>query len=201
MTALMRQIEQEVPRIFGWCPVAKATTLAALVVALRPAVIVEIGVCHGRSLYSLALACKELKHGTCYAIDPWDAAASVVGQTPEHAQHWGGFDHEAAYTAFLALVEQAGVAQGVRILRQRSNDVDLTQFKEGIQLFHCDGNHSASQAVRDVERFTPLIPVGGICVLDDLDWSGPPEAEKFILENGFLKLYALGTGACYLRQR
>lgn len=198
MTGLFFKIEQDVLRLPGWCPIDKMCTMAAMVVALRPATIVSIGIYGGRSIIPMALACKEIKHGVCYGIDPWDVVASVADQPPEHAEHWGKVDHEQIYNGFMDAVKKFGIAQQVRVIRSTSDAADISKFKS-IDLLEVDGNHSL-QALRDVQRFCPLISVGGICILDDLDWgSGPVQAEAWIIQHGFKKLYPLGTGAVYQR--
>lgn len=198
MTSLFFKIEQEVFKLPGWCPLDKMSTMAAMVIALRPSTIVSIGIYGGRSMLPMALACKEIKHGVCYGIDPWDVKASVADQSKEHAEHWSKVDHEKIYKGFMDAVRKLGVSQQVRVIRSTSDDADISKIKS-IDLLEVDGNHSI-QALRDVQKFCPLIPVGGICILDDLDWDGPPMAEKWMLESGFIKLYNLGTGAVYRRQ-
>ena len=65
---LFSQIEA-LPMIGDWCPLDKAKTLAAMVLALRPAVVVEIGVWRGSSLLPMALALKELGRGQIVGVD------------------------------------------------------------------------------------------------------------------------------------
>src|SRR5260221_9575485 len=50
MTNLFRTISELVPRCHGWATVEKAFTLAGVALALRPEIIVEIGVWGGRSI-------------------------------------------------------------------------------------------------------------------------------------------------------
>ena len=198
MTGLMVKIEEAHRGLEGWADLKKAHTLAAIVIALRPETVLEVGVYGGKSFLPMALACKEVGRGMCYAVDPWQTEASVAEQPKEHADHWGKVDHEKIYNGFMEAVRKLGVAHRVRVLRQKSDDVDLSKF-QSIELLSIDGNHGP-QALRDVKRFCPLVPVGGICVLDDLDWPQVVPAENWILANGFVKLYPLGTGAVYSRK-
>jgi hypothetical protein len=44
-------------------------------------------------------------------------------------------------------------------------------------LLRIDGNHGA-QVLRDLERFTPALEVGGVLMVDDENWSGGAVAES-----------------------
>jgi hypothetical protein len=69
------------------------------------------------------------------------------------------------------------------------------------QLLHVDGNHSA-QAIKDVERFGAVVTVGGVMILDDLDWSGGAvrTAWSRAKEMGFEDIGPLGTGVMMQRR-
>lgn len=201
MTPLFLQIEKLIPTLHGWCSVAKAQTLAAAVIALRPEVSVEIGVFGGRSLFPIALAHKEIGKGRVVAIDPWSRNCSRQGQTGDHAKWWGEVaDHEAVYRDFLKHCRELCVAHLVSIQRMTS---DLCNPPPVIDLFSLDGNHSAEQAIRDVRRYCPNVRVGGMMFLDDLNWDGggPLKAAKVAIEMGFVEVFKLDTGAVYQRIR
>jgi len=72
----------------------------------------------------------------------------------------------------------------------------------GIGLLHIDGAHD-NVAIQDVVRFAPQVVIGGLVVLDDLNWSGGAVTRAAIrLEQlGFRFLYPIGTGAVYLKVR
>ena len=198
MTTLFSAIQDLVPRCHGWCSVVKAQALAAAVLTLRPKVSVEIGVFGGRSLLPMALAHKETGIGTIIGIDPWSNSASAQGQlNPDDLSFWSTCDHEAIYRDFTERVQLTGTGDVINIIRSRSDDVRPPKV---IDLAHLDGNHG-EQALRDAKRFTPNIRVGGLCFLDDLDWSGGAvrKAEQFIQSIGFTMLYSMDTGAMYQR--
>lgn len=198
---LFSQIEATIPKMHGWCDLPKAFTLASIVIALRPRIIVEIGVWGGRSLLPMALACKETGCGFVHAIDPWTPEASVVGQPDEHAKWWESMPHELVYQSYLKHISDAGVGAIVATHRMTSDEA-LKQFKgmTQIQLAHIDGNH-AEQALRDIQNYCPLVSKGGIVVLDDISWSGGnvQKGADWMLKNGFVGLYPLGTGAVFLK--
>lgn len=188
MKDLFSAIATNTPKIAGWATVNKALTLASIVIAFRPKIIVEIGVFGGRSLLPMALACKEINHGTVIGIDPYDRAASIESETKDNAEWWGRVDHEEVFRQFNKSVIHFGVDKFVTLLRKRSDDVDPGQWT--IDLFHCDGSHT-DQAVMDVVRYSPRVPVGGIVVMDDCSWTsgGVERAVNSLLATGFTELY------------
>jgi len=212
---LMRTIERVLPDGGDWCDLHKAHTLAALVLALRPRVIVEIGVWMGGSLVPMALALQWLdahaapalerleQRGKIYGIDPWSPVASVAGEDDAtNVAWWSGVDHETAYTKLLLRIADLGLAPYVGIARITSDDFEPSILGAmpgvvgcGIDLIHIDGNHT-EQAHRDAKRYLPHVRVGGIVVFDDVGWGGGGVARgvEWAREHGFVDLYALGTG-------
>jgi predicted O-methyltransferase YrrM len=152
----------------GWSSPEKGCVLAALILAMRPKVCVEIGVFAGRSLIPMAMA---IKHGEIpgkvIGIDPYSAEASAKGEQGENEKWWGQLDHKAIHDKFQNFVQRFDLAQQVQLLRQTSDAVTPMPC----DLIHIDGNHS-DQAVRDAERFGPTVRLGGIVVCDDLMWVG-----------------------------
>lgn len=194
-----QHIERTLPTLAGWCELAKATDLAAAVMALRPSVIVEVGVFGGRSLIPMALACESVGKGKVIGVDPWNNNASAEGYDGANHTWWGNLDHEAVYQHFMAAVAALGLQHRVQICRSKSDDAAVP---ESIDIFHCDGQHT-DQAVRDIERFATKVRVGGFCFTDDDDWDGggPAAACKRLLELGFVPLYKCGTGTAFQRTR
>jgi predicted O-methyltransferase YrrM len=196
---LFAQIESILPDLKGWCPPEKAQALAAMVVAMRPEMVVEIGVWTGTSLIPMALALKQNKSGTIWGIDPWSTQASVEGQVnPADQKFWSDATmHEVEFNRFMGNLDKYDLHDVVRIARKRSNDVVPP---EKIGLLHIDGNHGP-QAIMDVRRFAPKVVFGGLVVMDDLGWGGGfvGEAADVLKNMGYKQLYYLGTGAVYQR--
>jgi predicted O-methyltransferase YrrM len=188
MRALLEQIARVLPAGGDWCTPHKAQKLAALVVALEPRVIVEIGVWLGGSLVPMALAQTHVgKGGITIGIDPWSAQASIAGEVDE------------ANTTWWSEVNYEDV-------RDASDAVDVSRAivlpRGPIDLLHVDGNHTA-QAIRDVDRFCPHVRMGGLAILDDVDWSGGhvAQAVEHAQELGFVALYPLDKGLVMQRIR
>lgn len=199
---IFTQLEELVPTLPGWGEVEKATTLAAMVIAMRPAITVEIGVYGGRSFFGLALAHKLIGHGTAIGIDPWSNEAAVEGYEGENREFWRVNPLGQIHDDFQVKVLELGVQNVVRIERVKSDDAEVPR---NIGLCHCDGQHS-EQAVRDVKRFAPRIHLGGFMVMDDTGWTNgadaPVQRAVFELKKiGFESRYKLGTGEVFQRTR
>lgn len=203
--SLYSEISRVVPGLHGWCELPKALTLANYVLALRPAVVVELGIWGGRSLLPMAMAVKAINCGKVIGIDPWLPQASIEGQDSVADQKWwgpggeGGLMHEAVMGHFMAQIELLELRHCVDIMRSRSDDI---QPPKNIGLLHIDGNHGP-QAYRDAERYAPNVEPGGMCILDDLHWTGGnvEKAAELLKRIGFIELHTLGTGAAYLRTK
>ncbi len=200
MFDLFETIRQEQPRIPGWCTPVKAMTLASLVVGLRPAVSVEIGIYGGSSIIPLLLAHKWIESGIVIGIEPWSREEAMRAQTcPADVEWWATQDYEKLHDDFLALVKRLGLQNQLRLIRKASRQTDP---QPGISLLHTDGAHDAT-AIQDVVRFAPQVVVGGVVVLDDLEWFGGAvtRAALRLEQLGFKKLYPLETGGVWQRVR
>lgn len=192
---LALRIENELTKITGWCPPAKAIDLATLVYSLRPDVIVELGVWGGRSLIPMTLTCAALQRGHLIAIDPWNPIESQKGYTGQNEEWWGKQDHELVYQQFIRHLDRLGLSDRVTVIRSPSDDVDPPEC----DVLHVDGQHAA-QAIRDVERFAPKVRVGGVVVLDDLTWHNDGVAHVAMAVErlkalGFIELYRNSNGS------
>lgn len=202
MTKVFKQIEDWIngtPAPDGWGSVQLGQALAAATFALRPEVCVEIGVYGGRSFLPVAMALKEIGHGIAIGIDPWDPAASIIGQKKEDAEWWGSKEmHERVFTNFLGYVSQFALNTFVRIERKRSDEVTVP---ENIGILSIDGNHGP-QALVDIKRYTPKVRVGGIVYLDDLNWHGMAVATgaEWMKQNGWIELYGVDNRGAVLQR-
>lgn len=198
MIETLNQITTMIPSIGGWTSVIKAHYFAAVVLAFRPEVCVEIGVWEGRGSLAVALALKEVGRGVLHSIDPWSPDASIEGQANQaDVDHWKSADHEKAYQTFLSSVAKYHVDNIVKVYRKRSDQVEPPA---DIGFLMVDGNHGDA-AITDVKRFAPNVRKSGICYLDDLDWStgSVRRAEAQLKSMGFVDMYRIETGAMYQR--
>ncbi len=201
---LLAEIEAVVPEGGGWCSVEKAATLVTLLVALRPTVVVELGVWEGGSAIPMAMALRAIGAGQLVAVDAWAADASIAGQEAVHARWWGetqGQDgHDRAHATFVSRLQKHAIGpERCVIRRQRTDEAAVPPV---IDVLHHDANHGP-QAVLDVARWAPAVRLGGFLVFDDLDWPGDHvrRARDRALSTGFVELYPLGTGCVMQRVR
>lgn len=186
------------PTLPGWCDCLKALTLASIVIARRPRVSVEIGVYGGSSFIAIAAAHQHIGFGSVMGIDAWDKDVAVAAQTdPESRVWWSVQDMHRLYTDLWDLMLKLELEKYGTLLHNHSNNVTPPQ---SIGLLHVDGGHNA-QAITDVNRFAPRVEPGGFVVTDDTNWAGGgvQRAETLLLAMKFRKLYALGTGAVFIR--
>lgn len=198
MKSLFAQIQQLTPTLHGWATVEKGICLASYTLALEAEVATEVGTWGGRSAFPILLAMKERGKGKLICIDPWNPDESAKGQGPEDKEWWKEVaNHELVYQHFVYHVEKLGLQNYCEIRRMTSDD---SAVPAQMDLWHSDGNHGP-QAIVDTKRYAPSIRQYGICVLDDLDWNGGyvRQSEKWLLENGFVLLHSLGTGAAYMK--
>lgn len=193
MSNLFTEIEQALAKIpDGWTSERKAQIMASAILALQPAVTIEIGCWAGRGLISLALAHKWAGKGIVYGIDPYSAEASVEGQVnPADKEWWGKVDHEKFYKMAMENIQTFGVQDFCKLLRLKSDDVNIMQFAE-IGIVSLDGNHG-QQAIRDIERYAPFIISGGFLFVDDVEWAGGSVAGAIgkAKSLGFRELYGV----------
>lgn len=167
------------PKMEGWCPPDKATSIAVDILNHQPEVCVEIGVFAGRSLLAAALALKENGRGVIYGIDPWTPDASSEGFVEGDANRvwWGKLDHNVIMQQFLDYIALLGVQDSIRVVRKTNREAlpEITLVSP-IDWLHIDGNHSVELARYDVENYVPLVRSGGRIWFDDVDWGSTASA-------------------------
>jgi len=203
VSRILAEIEALVHEGGEWCSAEKATTLASIVIGLRPKTVVELGVWCGGSAVPMALTLQRIRAGRLVAVDAWSALSSVSGQEDKDARWWGDMGeagHERALETFLGRLAKHGIGQDrCWVVRERTDDAVVPEV---IDLLHHDANHGP-QVVEDIARWAPAIRVGGVLVIDDLDWPGGHvvRARDLAIDLGFVELYALGTGCVMQRVR
>lgn len=200
---LRREIERSSPEGGDWCSPDKAIQLAALVMAHRPQMIVELGVWKGGSAIPMAIALRTLGFGQLMAIDAWSTKASVEGQDASNAAWWqsvGDVGHEQARSIFMARLKKHEISSDrCVVVHSRSSEAAHPKV---IDILHVDANHGP-QAVDDVKRWSSVVRVGGLLILNDLGWAGGhvQRARDLAIQMGFVEQYPLGTGCVMQRVR
>lgn len=191
-------IDAEFPGMHGWCTEQRASELAGMVLALRPAVTVCCGVWGGRDTFALAMAHRSIGFGQVIAIDPWKAAASAAGQTGEDLKWWNDQSkHDAVYRDFIARRERYGLMPYIELHKKSSRDVTVPKH---IGVLIVDANHGP-EAIEDTKRFARNVKTGGFVYMDDEKWAGGAvtEAIKALEKMGFYRLFDRDTGAFFQR--
>ena len=127
-----------------------------LIAALKPQVIVELGVYYGDSYFGFCQTVAESNLTcTCYGVDTWRGDAhsgfydtSIYDAVSRHNDRY--------YRSFSYL------------LRSTFNDA-LSQFSEqSISLLHLDGSRTYEAALHDFNNWLPKVKPGGIVLLHDI---------------------------------
>jgi predicted O-methyltransferase YrrM len=130
--------------------------LYALVRAMNPATVVEIGSARGKSTCTMALACRQNGYGKVFAIDPHDANAWAEG--------------EGNSLEFLQLrLREYGLEEWCEIIRATSCQAGL-EWKRPIDLLFIDGDHTYDGVKGDFETFQPWLTDRSVVVFHDSLW-------------------------------
>lgn len=184
--------------LHGWAEFPKAIYLASMVLAMKPKIIVEIGVWGGRSFFPMALACQQLGEGYVIGVDPWSPDESAKDQDDANKTWWKEVaNHELVYQHFDYHLKKLKLAGITEIHKVKSDDFDPPS---SVDLSHIDGNHGP-QAIRDIKKMAAVTSRYGLIILDDVSWSGGnvKHGADWLKENGFIELHPLGTGAVYMK--
>ncbi len=169
----------------GWCSPEKALRLAALVIAERPRLLVELGVFGGRSFAPMAIAMAELVPGTsaneapinrlAVGIDPWTHEACIEGMDPHDAndqkniEYWSKVPLHDVHRRAMGALDNHKLWGIASLLQARAERV-VNLFADGaIDFLHIDDNHHT--ASRTVELWLPKCRPGATIVFDDTNWA------------------------------
>lgn len=164
---LKKEAFASMQRLEGWCSKEKASVLIDLILAVKPSVVVEIGVFGGKSLVPMALALRHTGQGVVYGVDPWMAEKSADGLEGKDLEWWSSLDHDFILHSLLQEIARQGLHKEVHLIRTTSEDCPPIP---NIDILHIDGNHSEKASVLDVNKWVPLVKDGGLIIFDDLDW-------------------------------
>ncbi|MFI5334315.1 MAG: class I SAM-dependent methyltransferase [Chlamydiales bacterium] len=163
-----RQALEIMAELEGWCAEDKAAILVDLILKMKPATIVEIGVFGGKSLVPMACALKANQKGVIYGIDPWDPAASMAEVLhPDNKHYWSIVDHRGIMQGLIQKIEQHDLVDQIELIESTSEHAPLIYE---IDILHIDGNHSEKTSFFDVNKWVPLVRKGGWIIFDDMKW-------------------------------
>lgn len=179
----------------GWCWPEKALAMAELILEVKPAVCVEIGVFGGRSLVPQGIALANIGRGRVYGIDPWKNEAALEGDVgAENADWWKKLNLHEIHQKCMEALWRYSLDEFVCVLRSTSQ-ASASLFP-AIDILHLDGNHSELSSCRDVALYGPRIVPGGHLWMDDTDWATTQPAIRLI-EQDFSLVKKIGATALY----
>lgn len=159
--------------------------------AIRPGIVVDVGVWKGASTIYLAELMKSTGiAGTVIAVDTflgsvehWDRNSGFAGLIPRR------FGMPLLYEQFLSNVVRCGAQDRVVPLPQTSTTASLLLRRVGVQagLIHIDASHEYEDVLRDARAYWDILAPGGFLVGDDYDqyWPGVVQAaNQFATEKG-----------------
>ncbi|MBI2743041.1 MAG: class I SAM-dependent methyltransferase [Chlamydiales bacterium] len=191
---LSRQHEVE-----GFCSREKAEKMMDLIHDTYPLVCVEIGVYGGASIYPTCQALKYLGNGMVYAVDPWSKEECLVGYETGGAAYnwWNALDMRKIYRGFLSVLKRNQLKEYCSVKRMTSAKAVTRFADESVDILHVDGNHSAEQALFDVEKWFPKVKKGGYIWFDDVSWTSTSQAVSYLKEHCSLDV-SRSSSDCYL---
>jgi Methyltransferase domain len=188
----------------GWN--SQHSYLAEAISAVRPAVIVEVGVWKGSSTVFMANELK--KHAlksVIIAVDTW-LGASDHWTTRFFADLNLVNGYPALYNKFMSNVIHSGVVESVLPLPIDSlNAAEILRLQDiRPAMIHLDGGHDYESVLADLRAWWPLLAPGGILVGDDYWTSGtfPGVRKAFDDFFGTLELAPIEnvSGKCRVRK-
>jgi SAM-dependent methyltransferase len=159
--------------------------------AVRPRIVIDVGVWKGASTIYLAGLLKNSGiGGTVIAVDTflgsvehWDRNSGFAGLVPHR------FGIPLLYEQFLSNVVRCGTQDRIVPLPQTSTTAGLLLRRYGMQagLIHIDASHEYDDVLRDARAWWDVLAPGGFLVGDDYDqyWPGVVQAaNQFAAEKG-----------------
>lgn len=173
----------------GWN--SEHTVFEEIILGLRPAVTIDVGVWKGAStIYLAELLKRHSIPGTVIAVDTflgsvehWDRNSGFAGLIPHR------FGMPLLYEQFLSNVVRCGVQDRIVPLPQTSAGAGLLLNRLGVQsgFVHIDASHEYDDVLRDARIYWDLLIPGGFLVGDDYarDWPDVIRAaNQFAAEKG-----------------
>lgn len=168
----------------GWCSREKATAIYELTLAIRPKLVVEIGVFGGRSLAAFAFALRDAAstdsiRPEVWGIDPWTNEAALEGENdPANQGWWSKVDMHAVRETAIRRLTGDGLMEWTRIIVAKSESA--YPLFSGIDMLHIDGNHNEEVSVKDVNLWVPRLKPKGYLWFDDVLWQQTRKAVERI---------------------
>ena len=196
------EIKSILPKLEGWCTVAKAHRIIDCILELKPEHSFEIGVYGGRALMAMALAHRQLGRGVAHGIDPWRVQETQEGeQDNKNADWWAKLDFPFVYKKFMMeALQQGNLLEFMYWYRLSSKDA-VKLFPNGhFGFIHQDGNHTEEVSLWEVCNWTKKLANGGYWLMDDTNWKTTRAAQLALVSDmGFKEVYDEGSWKLFQR--
>lgn len=202
---LKMEVLSILPDIPGWGSDEKALNFIDLVLEVKPAVCVEIGVYAGKSFFPVALALKHLGHGIVFGIDTWEIKESTKHFDPikdaSHIEWWtkeSGL--EEMYPFCLQMIAEHGLQSYCHLLKMTSEKAAAKI--DAIDILHLDGNHDGWVSTQDVMLYLPKVRSGGYIWINDTTWESLVQPWELLAEAcDVVKAIDTDKGICVLLKK
>jgi predicted O-methyltransferase YrrM len=165
----------------------------AIIKAVRPTTILEIGTWKGMSAMHMAKVCRSLSLNTeIVCIDTWLGSSehTLVPQYYNSLKHVNGYP--SVYYTFMKNVLYQGLQDYITpfAIASESAALVLKQFEARADLIYIDAAHEYDAVYRDAEAFWPLLSDRGIMLFDDYGYSDVTKATCAFAAAKGVALYA-----------
>lgn len=185
VTARVDQILAKIPvDNGGGCPRSKALLLAEYALIHVATKVIDIGVYRGRSFFPLALA-MEMNNGHVWGVDPYSSGEAFQPDLEGEGAALKDVLHSwRSTTPFEQVFQEVKRLLTAETLSHCGSLVRATSARAAVLLekfapfdmVHVDGNHDAEHVREDIRAYLPLLRVGGLLIMDDINLPGVQRA-------------------------
>ena len=167
----------------GWCCEEKQEDLFHYIDLYNCKKGLEIGVFGGSSFIRAGMMFKA-NGGKITGIDPYCAEDSNrYDEEGANKEWWRTVDYEKIKVGCLLAIQTFGLKKVCDLLVTNSDDYCDKVEDNSLDFIHIDGNHTEVQSTLDCELYLPKLKVGGILVMDDIEWESVRKARQWLNEH------------------
>jgi predicted O-methyltransferase YrrM len=202
---LHQLIKADILDVGGRCDNIKGDIIKKYVNQLNAKLCVEIGVFKGSSLMHFIESLIET-NGKVIGIDPYSLNCfknDIPSIESKKLIYEVLFTEQKIldkiYEDLCNIIENNDLSPYVDLIKDKSENVNKQLKKESIDILHIDGNHDEPNVSNDIKLYLPLVKVGGIIIMDDINWVGVKTSIDKYLKKHCILLESYSTFAVYKR--
>jgi predicted O-methyltransferase YrrM len=203
MENLHKLIKKDTLDAGGRCNHLKGNIIKKYVKQLKAKLCAEIGVFKGSSLMYFIESLAETG-GKVIGIDPYllDSFKNDIPNIESKELIYEVLFTEQKvldeiYEELCDIIQNNNLTVYVDLIRDKSENISQQLKKESIDILHIDGNHDESNVSNDIKLYLPLVKVGGVIIMDDVNWIGVKNSIDKYLKNHCILLESYQTFAVY----